>query len=184
MANYGLSKPWIAKYDPATGQYSGGFKCGEAVNTSITPAYNEANLRGDNKEVRNVKKFKNAAVVLGVTHLPLVAKEVMFGHEVDTETEKEISKTTDTANYVGYGFISEETLDSRDVFVACVVLKVKFTEGAESYTTEGDSITFETPSISGTAVGTDNDEWKVKQVFTTEDEAETWIKEQLNVTAA
>ena len=183
MANYGLSRPWIAKYDPATGKYSEGFKCGEAVNTSVTPAYNEASLRGDNKEVRNVKKFKNAAVTLGVTHMPLKAKSVMFGHEVDTETEQETSKTTDKSNYAGYGFISEETMDTRDVFVACVLLKVMFTEGADTYTTEGDSITFAVPSISGTAVGIDTDEWRIKKVFETEEEADQWIQEKLEVTA-
>ena len=181
MANYGLSMPWIAKLDVESGTYSGGFKCGEAVNTTVTSTYNEASLRGDNKEVKNVKKFKNATVVMGVTSLPLVAKDVMFGHEVDEEEELEVSRSGDAGNYVGYGFISEETLGSRDVFIACVLLKVLFAESEEAYNTEGDSITFSTPAINGTAIPLENGEWRKKKVFASEEEADTWIQIQLGI---
>lgn len=183
MANYGLSRPWIAKLDPATGKYSDGFKCGEAVNTSVSPAFNEAALRGDNKEVRRKKKFKEAAVTLGVTYLPLAAKSVMFGHTVSEEDGTESSNSADEANYVGYGFISEETQGDDDVFVACILRKVLFTEGEDSFTTEGDSITFSTPTVSGTAAPLEDGTWRTKKTFATEEEADAWIQEQLGVTA-
>lgn len=184
MANYGLSKPWIAKLDVSKGTYSDGFKCGELVSTNVTPNYNEASLRGDNKEVRNKKKFKNASVTMGVTHLPLAAKKVMFGHEVDETEKTEKSKSTDESSYVGYGFISEETSGDDDVYVACVLLKVLFAEGEDAYTTEGDSITFSTPSVSGTASPNKDGEWRDKKICATEEEAETWIKGKLGITEA
>lgn len=181
MANYGMSKPWIAKLDVSSETYSEGFRCGEGVNTTVTPAYNEASLRGDNKEVRNVKIFKNAAVVLGVTSLPLVARKVMFGHDVDEVEETETSSSGDVGSYVGYGFISQETLGDRDVFIACVLLKVMFAEGEEAYNTQGDSITFATPTVNGTAIPVKNNEWRRKKVFDTENEADEWIQTQLGV---
>ena len=184
MANYGLSKPWIAKLDPETEKYTNAFKCGEAVSTSVTPTYNEASLRGDNKEVRNKKKFKNAAVSMGVTHMPVKAKSVMFGHTVSEDEKTEESNSADEANYVGYGFISEETLGDDDVFVACILHKVIFAEGEEAYTTEGDSITFSTPTVSGTAIPLKDGKWRTKQVFDTEEDADELIQQQLGVTAA
>ncbi|MCM1264314.1 MAG: hypothetical protein NC313_16510, partial [Butyrivibrio sp.] len=102
MAYFGLSKPWIARLNVATGKCSGGFKCGSAVATSVTPAYNEGSLFADNREQEKVSEFKNAAVALEVDRMPVVAAEVVFGHEVNAAGE-EISGADDSGNYVRYG---------------------------------------------------------------------------------
>lgn len=74
MAYFGLSNPYIAKY-LSDGNYTEGFKCGNAVSTSVTPAYNEGSVFGDNKQTEYLKEFKNAAVEAGVTSLPLIANQ-------------------------------------------------------------------------------------------------------------
>ncbi len=181
MANFGLSKPWIAKYNPETDQYTDGFKCGKAINTSVTPNYNETPLYADNQQTENVTEFKNANVSLGVDRMPVQAAEVVFGHSVSPEGE-ETSRTGDSANYVGYGFITAEMLDGVKRYRACVLRKVKFKEGEESYETKGDSIVFKTPTLSGTAMGTSKTDWRKKSpYFDTEDEADEWLQIQLNV---
>lgn len=179
MANFGLSTPYIAKLI-SDGNYTDGFKCAEAVSTSVTPAYNEGSVYGDNKQTEYVKEFKNAAVEAGVTSLPIAAKSVLFGHSV-TDTE-EISNTDDAANYVGYGFISTEMIKGKRKYGACVLLKVLFSEGADSYTTKGDSITFSTPSISGVAIAIDNGDWRKRKFFDTKEDAEAYIEGILNIT--
>jgi hypothetical protein len=64
---------------------------------------------------------------------------------------------------------------------ACILFKVKFTEGEESYTTKGDNITFATPSMAGTAYAMDNGNWRQKSpAFDTEAEADEWIQKILN----
>ena len=181
MANFGLSKPWIAKYNPETDQYTDGFKCGKAINTSVTPNYNETPLYADNQQTENVTEFKNANVSLGVDRMPVQAAEVVFGHSVSSEGE-ETSRTGDSANYVGYGFITAEMLDGVQRYRACILRKVKFKEGEESYETKGDSIVFKTPTLSGTAMGTSKTDWRKKSpYFDTEEEADKWIQTQLNV---
>ena len=181
MANFGLSKPWIAKYNPETNKYSNGFKCGKAINTSVTPNFNEASLFSDNKQSENVTEFKNANVSLGVDRMPVVAANVLFGHTVN-EAGEEISKTGDSAGYVGYGFITAEMLDGVKKFRACVLHKVQFKEGEDSYETRGDSIVFKTPTLSGVAMGTTNENWRTKSpYYDTEDEADKWIQKKLNV---
>lgn len=184
MANFGLSKPWIAKLDPNTGKYTDAFKCGRAINTSVTPNYVEGGLFADNHQIENLSEFKNASVVLGVDSLPAKAPEVIFGHKLE-EDGTEVSNSADSSAYVGYGFITCESTNGVKKYRSCLLLKVKFTEGEESYTTKGDSITFSNPNLSGIALAVDSGEWRNKSpYFSTEDEADSWIQEKLGITAS
>lgn len=188
MPNFGLSKPWIAKLNTQTGKYSDAFQCGRAVNTTVTPNYNQGSMFADDQQTEDVTEFKNASVTLGVDTLPIKAAEVMFGHTV-TEEGQETSKVSDSGSYVGYGFITTEVTDGVKKYRACLVKKVKFTESEESYTTKGDSITFSNPTLSGTAmaigVGDSPEDWRIKSPkFDTSKQADTWIQTQLGVSAS
>lgn len=179
MANFGLSLPTIAKLNINTGKYSDKFKCGKAINTSIVPNYVSGDLYADNGKVEDVKEFTDATVTLGVNTMPVQAAKVLFGHTVN-EDGSISEKTTDTANYVGYGFVAKEINEGKTQYRACILLKVKFQEGEESYNTKGSNITFGTPTLSGSAVqigvGDNKEEWRIKSPFVdTEKEADEWI---------
>lgn len=188
MANFGLSIPWIAELNTETGKYSNAFKPGKATNTSVTPEYAEGSLYADNQEAEYLKEFKRAVVTVGTDTLPAIAKTVVFGHCVNDEGE-EISNSNDGGKYVGYGFISREVINGVSKYMACILLKVKFNEGEESYETKGDSIVFKTPSISGNASvigvaydGVKKDDWRIKSpAFATEEEADQWIQTKFGV---
>ena len=181
MANFGLSKPWMAKHNPATDTYSDAFKCGKAMSTSVTPNYNEASLYSDNQQTEYVAEFKNAAVSIGTDRLPKQAGEVMFGHSM-AENGEEASGSEDEAGYIGYGFITAEMLDGVKKYRACLLTKVKMKEGEESFETKGDSIVFKNPSLSGTATVNQKGEWRIKSPqYSTEDEADQWLQTKLGV---
>lgn len=182
MANYGLSYPAIAKLDVKTGKYSGGFKCGKAVNTDVTPNYAEASLYGDNSLAEYAKVFKDADVTATVTELPFVAANTIFGHKIDEEKKSIEYMDKDEANYVGYGFYANEMVDNVTRYVAAVLLKVKFAEAAESYSTKGENLEFKTPNIAGKAYAMENGKWRDKQIFDTEEAAIAWINEKLGIT--
>ncbi len=187
MANFGLSLPIIAKLNPDTGKYSDMFKCGTAVNTSVVPNYATGTLWGDNRKVEDVREFKDATVNIEVTSMPVKAAEVLFGHKV-AEDGTVTEKASDEGNYVGYGFVAREMDGGRKKYRGCILLKVKFQEGEESYTTKGDNITFGTPKLSGAAeqigVGDEPEEWRRKSpAFRKEKEAEDWIEKEFNVTS-
>lgn len=183
MANFGLSLPWMAKLNTSTGAYSDAFKCGKAINTSVTPNYNEASLFADDQEQESAKEFKNANVVLGTDRLPKEAATIVFGHTVDTDGV-ETDHVDDSANYVGYGFITCEMVDGVKKYRACLLHKVKFTEGEESFTTKGDSITFGTPTINGTATADSDGNWRTKSKFYEDkDDADEWLQTKLGVTS-
>ncbi|MEG2101747.1 MAG: chitobiase/beta-hexosaminidase C-terminal domain-containing protein, partial [Flavobacterium sp.] len=124
--------------------------------------------------------FKNAAVAVTVTRLPLIAKKVLFGHDVNEVLNEEKSKSGDAANYVGYGFISAEYVKGSQTFIACFLPKVIFSEGEESYETQGDSIVFKTPILTGIAIAAENGIWREKKVFSTEEEADKWLQMKVN----
>ena len=183
--NFGLSKPIVAKYNynPSTGvvSYSDRLVVGEGVNTSITPSYANAKLYGDNKAVEEVNEFKNAAVTLGVTTMPAEAGPPLFGHTLDADKKTEHSKAGDVSNFVGYGFTAK---NSDGTYDACVLRKVKFVEGEDAYSTKGESITFKTPTLNGSALTPDDDgDWRTKQFgFASEALAVAWIDTTLGLT--
>lgn len=182
MAFIGLRKPYVSKLNRATNTYSDGFRFSHAVSMNVTPNYAEASLYGDDVQVEYEKAFTNATVSLGTTSTPLKAADTVFGHEVDYTSKKVIYKATDEANDVGIGVVAPEKVDGISQYVALVILCAKFADGAETYGTKGDSLTFNTPTIEGSASALDDGRWKETQIFDTELEAVSWIKEMLNIT--
>lgn len=161
--NFGLSNAIIARLeDEKTMKYSNAFQCGEAVNTSVQPNYAEGKQAGDNRIVVTKKKFTLANVTLGVTTLPKIAGNVMFGHEIVDDTE-EISSSNDKAKHCGYGFVKKEAIGDEDKFVGCVLLKVLFADPADEAETEGENITFKAPSVVGTATPIKGGKWRRKR---------------------
>lgn len=182
MAYYGLSKPIIAQYnidESNVETYGEQIQAGEAISTEVTPNYQEAKLYGDNKTVETVKEFVDASITMGVTRIPAKMGQIMFGHTVDTEGT-ETSKANDSAPYVGYGYIVRELIGGVSSYRACFLPKVQMVEGTESFQTKGDSITFNTPSLSGSAMANYAGEWRIKsKAFATEALAEAWIRSKM-----
>jgi len=182
MAYVGLRKPYVAKYDRATKTYSNGFKYSHAVSFNINPNYAEASLYGDDMQVEYEKDFVNAAITLGTTSTPLQAADTMFGHTVDAENKKVTYKATDEANYVGVGITGVEKVDGVTQYIALIILCAKFADSAESYSTKGDQLQFNTPSIEGTAISADDDgNWKQTKIFDTAEAADAYVRDFLNI---
>lgn len=186
MANFGLSNPWVAPYqvsaDGTQETYGTPIKAGEAVNTNANPKYVETKLHGDNKAVEVVKEYVSTDVTLGVTRIPVVMAEMMFGHKV-TEKGTEVSNANDSAPYVGYAFITKEIEAGVTKFRGCLFPKVQMVEGEESYETKGENVQFKTPTLSGTGMARLNGDWRIKSPkYDTEQEVVEWIKAQFKLT--
>lgn len=175
MAYIGLAKPYIAKYNEG-GAYSDGFKLGKAIGVDIDPQYAEGSLEGDNATAEYDKEFINAKITLNTTTLPIEAHGVMFGHTVSEDKKEITDKSTDEAQYVGFGIYVTEKVDGVRKYIALWVMKAKFTEGKETYKTKGKNIEYQTPSISGQAIALDTGEWRERKIFDTEEEADTYLK--------
>lgn len=182
MAYFGVSKPIIAPWT-ADDTYTAGsiFQCGKLTETSVTPNSKEGSLYADNGLAEYVREFSDADVSATIDSLPVNAATIMFGHTVagSGANPTVTYKAGDSAPFVGYGFVVDKIEGNVKKYKACVLCKVKFTEGAETYTTKGDSISFGTPALSGKAVAQEDGKWKVVSPdFSTAAEAYNWILTQ------
>lgn len=179
MAYVGLAMPAVK---PASGA---GMILGKAIGVDIEPQYAEGSLFGDNVKAEYDRSFQSATITLNVTTLPLQAHSMLFGHTVTDAAEgteaSVVNKATDMANYVGFGIYTEEKVDGVSKFVAAWLPRVKFSDPTDSWTTKGDSIVYQTPSISGEALADANGVWKETHVFDTEAEAIAYLKEQCGI---
>lgn len=188
MAFFGLSKPIIAPWT-ADDTYAAGqiFQCGKAVETSIQPNSKEGSLYADNALSEYVKEFTDADVNTTIDSLPAPAANIMFGHTVSGtgSNPTTIYKADDSSPYVGYGFVVDKIENNVKKYQACLLHKVKFSEGAETYTTKGNTISFGTPQLTGKAMAQDNGKWRtVSPTFSTAAEAYNWILTQMGAGSA
>jgi phi13 family phage major tail protein len=177
MAYFGLAYPTFAKLNTTTGAYSNGFRMGKAVSTNMTINENEAKQPGDNITAEIVKEFKDGTISLGVTTIPIVAYNTVFGHTVTIKESSVniVDKTDDLANYVGVGLIKYELVDGVKKYVALWIYKALFTESGDSAQTSGENITFQTPTINGTILALPGKQWREREIFNTELAAQDWI---------
>ena len=176
----GLKYPYIAQYNESTGAYSNGFLASKGVEFVKTPAYNSVSYPGDDEVVKQIDKFKNSAISLKVTKLPIVAASTVFGHTVvGTEVKR---NTADEPNYVGIGTVTTVVNDDgANTYMAMITPKVKFMEGANTFTSNGDTITITAPQITGTAFADINGDWDIEKTFNTEAEALAYVKSTLSI---
>ena len=184
MAYIGLAYPTIAKLDPATDTYSDGFRMGKAVSVNINTNYNEANLPGDNVIAETVKEFRDGTIDLGITTIPIEAYETVFGHTVTPGEDGTliVDKTDDVPNYVGVGLVKEELVDGKKSYIAMWIKKVLFTESGENAQTKGETISFQTPTITGTVLALADKTWRERKIFDNEADAIAYIDEQAGIT--
>lgn len=176
----GLQYPYIAQYNESTGAYTNGFLASKGVELTITPTFNNVSYPGDDAIVKQIDKFKEAAIAAKVTKLPVSAASVIFGHTVSgTEIKKNVA---DKPNYVGFGIMTTTVNDDGpDTFTAMIIPKVKFMDGADSFTSNGDTITITAPEITGMALVDLNGDWYIEKTFNTVADALAYIKSTLNI---
>ena len=180
----GLAGVYVAELSEKTDNptYSNGFQLGEGMAVTIAPQYAEGSVYGDNHRVKYKKKFKNANITLGTTRIPKQAEPVMFGKTEDSGGEV-VSNQRDDGKYVGFGcYATEEGGPGEDTKYSAVwIYKVKFADPGDDFETEGENITFKTPSLTGSAEPLKHGDWKVKKQFDAEEEAINWIKTKAGI---
>lgn len=199
MATIGVSKPYYAKYNVENGvvSYSGGGIMGKATELDIEIETSEDNnLYGDNGVAETDRMFSGGTVTVSTTDLSQeVSKDILGVAEKELD---EIPGVTDAAvkelifddeqstPYLGNGFIIKKMVNHVTMWRAVVLTKVMFSVPSDSATTQGKSIAWQVPELSGTIMRDDSEThmWKREATFTTEAQAEAYIKHRLNITPA
>lgn len=196
MAKIGLSKPYFAKYSNVgeTVTYSGGALMGKAVELSIELEDADDNvLYADNGPAESANTFSGGSFTVTTDDLLPevmvavlgVAEEAITSEEIQTETPKWYNWGDDQETpYLGFGAIVKVRNGGKDGFQAVILPKIQFSNPSDTFTTQGETIEWGTPEISGTILRSDalNHNWKkISSVMDTEADAEAAIKQFLNI---
>nr|DAG44543.1 MAG TPA: tail tube protein [Caudoviricetes sp.] len=198
MAIIGVSKPYYAKYgnEGTTVTYTEGAVMGKATKVNIAVEQSSSNdLYGDNGIAESDKRFSNGTLTISTTDLSQTVSRVILGAKEETITG--ITGVTDTSvmemiydddmesPYLGVGFIIKKKVDGVLKWRAVVLPKVQFSVPADSAETEGETISWQVPELTGTIMRDDTEKhkWKREATFSTEAQAEAYIKARLGIAA-
>ncbi len=199
MAKVGLSKPYYAVYSEGSGtpSYSAGAVMGKATeaNIEIDTADNN-NLYGDNGIAETDVQFAGGTLTLSTTDLSPEVSAAILG--ITPTTVSEITGVTDedvkelvfddnqVTPYLGVGFIVKHIVNGVTKWRGIVLTKVIFSVPPDSATTQGETIEWQVPELTGTIMRDDSaaHAWKREAMFTTEAQAETYIKDRLSIVAS
>lgn len=197
MATIGLSKPYFAKYS-ATGStvsYSDGGLMGKAVEVDISIEVSEDNdLRADNGVAETDRQFSNGTLTITTDDLEASVAKVMLGLKeeaiseipgiTDSDVKKLVFDDDQVTPYLGFGTVIKKVKNGVTQWRAVILKKVMFAVPSDAATTQGETIEWQTPELSATIMRDDSEKhaWKEEATFTTEGQAETYIKHVLNIT--
>ncbi len=161
-----------------TATYDGAKSFGKAVDCKVTVESNTAELYADDMIAETDYTFKKGTIALTVDEDDDTIFAEVLGHTISTtESNKDemVRKATDTAPYVGIGRILTKIVNGKYKYKVEFLSKVKFKEPNFDEKTKGESIEFATPSIEGTIMKLENEEWSKTKTFETKAEAITYL---------
>lgn len=198
MATIGLSKPYYAIYAEAGGvvSYSDGAVMGKATEANISIETTEDNnLYGDNGLAETDRRFANGTLTLSTTDLSQEVSKAILGLTeqaitgidgvTDTSVKELVYDDTQVTPYLGVGFIIKKKVNGVYKWRGVVLPKIMFSVPEDAATTQGESIEWQTPELTGAIMRDDSatHAWKKEATFTSEAQAEAYIKARLGITA-
>lgn len=199
MAVIGLSKPYYGIYS-ATGNavsYANGAVIGKATEANIEiDTTEDNNLYADNGIAETDRSFAGGTLTLSTDDLSQEVTKAILGLTetaitgiegvTDTSVKELVYDDTQNTPYLGVGFIVKKKVGGAYKWRAVVLCKVMFSVPADAATTQGESIEWQVPELSATIMRDDSAThmWKREATFTTEAQAEAYIKARLNITEA
>lgn len=198
MATIGLSKPHYAIYAEAGGvvSYSDGAVMGKATEANISIETTEDNnLYGDNGLAETDRRFANGTLTLSTTDLSQEVSKAILGLTeqaitgvdgvTDTSVKELVYDDTQVTPYLGVGFIIKKKVNGAYKWRGVVLPKIMFSVPEDAATTQGESIEWQTPELTGAIMRDDSAThvWKKEATFTSEAQAEAYIKARLGITA-
>ena len=199
MATIGVSKPYYAVYGVASSvvSYTNGGVMGKATeaNIEITTSNNN-NLYGDNAISETDQRFTSGTLTLSTTDLSQEVSKAILGlveqavGTVEGITDEDVQELVYDDNqsipYLGVGFIVKKVVNGVTMWRGIVLTKVMFSIPSDAATTQGETITWQVPTLTATIMRDDSSThmWKREATFTSEAQAEIYIKNRLDITAA
>lgn len=199
MATIGLSKPYYAVYSNTgtTVTYATGAVMGKATEANIEIETTDGNnLYADNAIAETDRSFAGGTLTLSTDDLSQEVSKAILGlrEEALTDitgiTDEEVSELIyddqQATPYLGVGFIIKKKVGGVYKWRGVVLTKVMFSVPSDAATTQGETIEWQVPELTATIMRDDSAThmWKREATFTTEAQAEAYIKDRLSIAAS
>ena len=196
MATIGISKPYFAIYKNSSGviSYENGGVLGKATEANITINVTEDNnLYADNSIAESEKAFTDGTITLSTDDLSQeVSKAILGAKEIsldsisgvtDLDVKEIIYDDDQNIPYVGIGVIIKKKVAGQYKWRGVIMTKAMFSIPADAAVTQGDSIEWQVPTLTATIMRDDSEKhcWKKEATFTSEAQAEAYIRNRLGV---
>ena len=197
MATIGLSKPYFAVYsnNGTTVTYASGALFGKATEMDVELNDGNSNiLYADNSPAESDSQFSGGTVTINTDELSATAMTTALGMADSTISITGVTTTgakwlinndDQVIPYIGVGGIAKKMIGGVIKYVAVVLDKVKLRNLSQSITTQGESIEWQVPSLTGDIFRSDRAKHDWRRISTpldTEAEAELCVKSYLNIT--
>lgn len=192
MATIGLSKPYVARYNNFNGvvSYEGGARLAKAVEANIEIESSENNdLYADNGIAETDRSFAGGTMTITTDDLEQDASALILGVKLQ-KTSVNGEQVTEAVfddgmavPYMGFGCVIKKQKNNVVKWQAVILPKIMFSVPSTSATTQGESIEWQTPELSASITRDDTElhTWKREAVFSTEAQAERYIRSFLNI---
>lgn len=197
MATIGLSKPFYAVYNNSSGTvtYAAGASMGKATEANIEIETSEDNnLYADNAIAETDRQFTGGTLTLSTDDLSQEVSKAILGlneqalGEISGVTDQSVKEliydNTQVTPYLGIGFIIKKVVGGVTKWRGVMLAKIMFSIPSDAATTQGDTIEWQVPTLTATIMRDDSatQVWKREATFTTEAQAEAYIKNRLSIT--
>lgn len=196
MAVIGLSKPYYAIYKNtgAAVTYSNGGVMGKATEVNLEIESNDDNnLYADNGIAETDRQFTSGTLTLSTDDLSQDVSAAILGVKTqelgtiegitETDIKEMVFDNTQETPYLGLGYIIKKQKNGVIKWRGIVLTKCMFSIPADAATTQGESIEWQVPELEATIMrdDTENQIWKREATFSTESQAELYIKHVLSI---
>lgn len=148
-------------------RYGNGIVIGKLMNVSTAPNYTICSALARYKH-----RFEYAIVTLGTTEIPTAAAVTMFGYKLNANI---LTDPIMAGISGGFGYIKRERMDGKIKYCVPWIYNVTFTPPSDSAITKGETVTFTTPSLTGTALS-ETPSWRELFYFDSFKEAKAFLK--------
>ena len=187
---YPVFAPITTHTDGSMPNYGTGKVIQEARNATVTRTYNDNPLYGDDRIVDDDNGLQSLTISFESTGLSDDDRKFLLGEEDYGTSGISGQWVSDNETpWGGFGYVRKMRLNGVKSFEAWITLKVKFQEESMATSTKEGSITWNTPTLNGTAAGlyvdsTDKQRFQLHKTFSSMSAAKTWLNTMLNVSAS
>lgn len=185
---YVVAAPITAETPGAAITYGTGKVIGKAIQGNLTWERNDNPLYADDAIAENDNSVLGGTLEIGLDDLSDDARVMLLGEVAVTVTGDgtEYETSDAAAPYVGVGYIRVRRKAGVTTYQAVWFHKVQFSDESEEAQTKGESIEWQTPTISGKLMGVQNDSslannFRRRASFDTEAAAKAWLDNKAGI---